>query len=220
MDSGPETVVKSSSDLPPPRQRKALRPVSPPLSNVSLHRFNYYIAIAASLLFAIYAYRILQWKAEAGSWWNLALGRKPPAVQQMQDAGKANAGWTGSPPVVNAGGGGAGDVERRINELAAALGIPSKDLASAIAGAVREYVPPASLSSIAAHQTGYVTCLLLRLQSSSHVCRCREAVQYLVDPSGASQTHEQVGATATRAAEAVAAAFGAAVGMDEPPTEL
>lgn len=49
--------------------------------------------------------------------------------------------------------------------------------------------------------------------------RFSEAVQYLVDPSGTSQTEVQVGATATRAAEAVAAAFGAAVGMDEPPSE-
>lgn len=82
----------------------------------------------------------------------------------MQDAGKANAGWTGSQPVANAGSGGAGEVERRINELAAALGIPSKDLASAIAGAVREYVPRASLSSIAAHQTGYAVSQLFVLQ--------------------------------------------------------
>ena len=45
-------------------------------------------------------------------------------------------------------------VDDRINDLAAALGMPSKDLASAIASAVHEYVPPASLSSVAAHQTG------------------------------------------------------------------
>lgn len=49
----------------------------------------------------------------------------------------------------------AGDtVEGKIKELAAALGMPSKDLASAIAAAVREHVPPASLSSIASKETG------------------------------------------------------------------
>lgn len=45
-------------------------------------------------------------------------------------------------------------VEDKINALARALGMPSKDLASAIAVAVRDYVPPASLSSIAAKETG------------------------------------------------------------------
>ena len=45
-------------------------------------------------------------------------------------------------------------VEEKIDELASALGVPSKDLASAIASAVHEYVPPATISSVAAHQTG------------------------------------------------------------------
>jgi len=48
-------------------------------------------------------------------------------------------------------------VEDRINALAKALGMPPKELASAIAGAVKEYVPPAilsSMSSAAAKETG------------------------------------------------------------------
>lgn len=45
-------------------------------------------------------------------------------------------------------------VEDKINALAEALGIPSKDLASAIAVAVREHIPPASLSSVKAQETG------------------------------------------------------------------
>lgn len=45
-------------------------------------------------------------------------------------------------------------VEDRINALAQALGATSPDLARAIAGAVRHYSPPASLSSIAAKETG------------------------------------------------------------------
>jgi len=94
-------------------------------------------------------------------------------------------------------------VEDRINELASALGMPPKDLASAIAGAVREYVPPASLSSIAASQTG-------------------EAVQWLVNPTKASQAEADsaVTATASRGVRMVASAFEAAVGLDEPPTEM
>ncbi|KAH8105310.1 hypothetical protein BXZ70DRAFT_517738 [Cristinia sonorae] len=209
MNTPPASV--SSSDLPPARQRKGLRSVKPPLHSISMRRFNYYIALAATLIFAIYVYRIMQWKADAGGWWNLALGKKPPAVQNMQDA-RAN--WKAGPEgnSNNAGDsnvnvkqefGGDADVERRINELAAALGLPSKDLASAIAGAVREYVPPASISSIAAHQTG-------------------DAVKFIVDPSGASSSEaaNQPGATAAHAYQAVAAAFEAAVGLDEPPSEV
>ncbi|KAJ7676333.1 hypothetical protein B0H17DRAFT_945432, partial [Mycena rosella] len=53
-------------------------------------------------------------------------------------------------------------VEDRINALADALGMPSQDLASAIAGAVKQHVPPASLSSVAAHQTGEAVDALLK----------------------------------------------------------
>lgn len=52
-------------------------------------------------------------------------------------------------------------VEDRINGLASALGMPSNELASAIAGAVRSYVPPASLSSVAAKETGDAVKVLL-----------------------------------------------------------
>ena len=54
------------------------------------------------------------------------------------------------------------EVEDRINALAEALGMPSKELASAIAGAVRAYVPPASLSSVAARETGEAVNMLLK----------------------------------------------------------
>ena len=62
------------------------------------------------------------------------------------------------PPIIN----GDESVEDRIRGLARALGIPSKELASAIAGAVRQYVPPASLSSIAAKETGEAVERLLK----------------------------------------------------------
>ena len=55
-------------------------------------------------------------------------------------------------------------MEDRINGLARVLGIPSKELASAIAGAVRQNVPPASLSSITAKETGTVMESLLKME--------------------------------------------------------
>ena len=125
--------------------------MKPPLSRVSFARFNQYMAVIVTALLAFYAWRLMAWKAEAGGWWNLMVGRRQPVVHGQPVAG-------GTP---NSGdvrgtqfGGKDATVEERINDLAAALGMPSKDLASAIASAVHEYVPPATLSSVAAHQSG------------------------------------------------------------------
>ena len=155
--SGKSAVKNPSTDLPPERDRKGIRPVSPPLSHVPLSRFNYILGLLATTIAAFYVWRLLQWKAEVGGWWNLALGKRPPQLQH-RDAGAGT--WTGAGADARRFGDGtgeSGEVERRIDELASALGIPSKDLANAIAGAVREYVPPASLSSVAAHETGWVS---------------------------------------------------------------
>ena len=147
-----DIAVQSESDLPPPRERKkALRSVSPPLSNVPFSRFNYALVILAAAVLAFYAWRLMQWKTEMGGWWNLALGRKPPVMQETAQNVWSGldcdaSGWSRKDPQPS--------VDQSIEELALALGIPSKDLAIAIAGAVKEHVPPASLSSIAAHETG------------------------------------------------------------------
>ncbi len=152
-----DTVVKSEADLPPPRERKGVRSVSPPLSNVPLHRFNYYLALGVALLLAFYAWRLTLWKAEAGGWWNLALGKKSPMMQENEANGwRGTQAYTGVKTTPTGASRGDSTIEERINELASALGMSSKELASAIAVAVHEYVPPATLSSISAHQTGLV----------------------------------------------------------------
>ena len=84
---------------------------------------------------------MLQLKTAAGGWWNLALGRRPHGVQPPP--GYGGAGDRG-------GDGGRDSVEDRIKSLAEALGLPSHELASAIAGALKNHIPPASLSSISA----------------------------------------------------------------------
>ena len=66
----------------------------------------------------------------------------------------------GKPPIYIKGGD--ESVEDRINGLAKVLGMPSKELASAIAGAVRQYVPSAVASSIAEKETGEVVERLLK----------------------------------------------------------
>ena len=72
-------------------------------------------------------------------------------------------------------------VEDRINGLANALGIPSRELASAIAGAVRQYVPPASLSSIAAKETGKVLESLLKAEEMPQAGVVEQVLGGLVD---------------------------------------
>jgi len=94
-------------------------------------------------------------------------------------------------------------VEDKINDLAKALGMPSSELASAIAVAVRHYVPPASLSSIAAKETG-------------------PAVQALLEPSSGDTTPTitaEAGPTASTGPSIVGEVFEGInkfVGMDEP----
>lgn len=145
--SSNSSAAKSSSDLPPSRDRKGIRSVSPPLSGTPLHRFNYSIVLFGVLILSFYAWRWIQWKNDAGGWWNMAMGRRTPGADALNtnptgaSYGGANEREKGEPTV-----------EDRINELAAALGMPSSDLAAVIAEAVREHVPPASLSSVAAHE--------------------------------------------------------------------
>ncbi|KAF8509893.1 hypothetical protein BU17DRAFT_55876 [Hysterangium stoloniferum] len=99
--------------------------------------FGKFIYLLSALLFAFIVYnvwRLVQYKTAVGGWWNLALGRghsQTRTTRSSEGAEREN-------------------VEDRIISLAKALGIPSRDLASAIAEAVKHSVPPASLSSVSA----------------------------------------------------------------------
>ncbi|KAK7047652.1 hypothetical protein VNI00_006420 [Paramarasmius palmivorus] len=142
-DKGPNYRTWSGKDLPPKRQGKGMRTVKPPLHSTRLNNLIYVLVFLSTLLTAYYSYRVVQWKTEVGGWWNLAVGRKPAQMihetgTQRQPQHHKNTGES---------------VEDRINALAVALGMPPQDLAKAIAGAVREYVPPASLTSIRERET-------------------------------------------------------------------
>ncbi|KAM5541527.1 hypothetical protein V8D89_004717 [Ganoderma adspersum] len=172
------------SDLPPSRPHKNLQSVSPPLSHTPFRRFVYYIATFAIIVMAFYGWRMFQWKTEYGGWWNLALGRRPPGATATPTAGVTSARYTGKAAE------GSTKLEDNLQALADALGMPSSDLASAIADAVREHVPPASLSSVAAHEPSGT------------------AVQRLVNPDASA---------GSQAAGTVRSAFEAAIGLNEPP---
>jgi len=162
LNSPPASV--RSEHMPPDRPRKkALASVDAPLTNLSLNNLIYILSLGATLLIAFYAWRIVGYKREVGGWWNLALGKKAPAPSPAATP----TGWFRSPKdSANEGSAGDTEVEDRINALASALGMPPTHLASAIASAVREHVPPASLSSVAASEpTGAATKVLLNDES-------------------------------------------------------
>ncbi|KAJ6589332.1 hypothetical protein B0H19DRAFT_979557 [Mycena capillaripes] len=180
------------SDLPK-RDAPKLKPVSKPLSSTRLTNLIYLLLLFTTLLSAYYGYRVVQWKTDVGGWWNLALGKRPPQLKFEEGQRPRSQPMKRKKESQET-------VEDRINALADALGMPSRDLASAIAGAVKQYVPPASLSSVAAHQTG-------------------EAVDTLL--KGAEKTDEQRQAekdaeSSGGVVEGIASGMGSFVGMDEP----
>ncbi|KAF9475749.1 hypothetical protein BDN70DRAFT_222275 [Pholiota conissans] len=156
-DTDREKIQSTAHNLPPSRTSASLRTVSAPLSKLSLSRLIYILAGLTVLLLAFYSYRVVQYKREVGGWWSLAMGKTPAEVHAHAQEGYAN------PNADKKGTGGANEdtVGDRIGALAEILGMPSNELASAIASAVRAYVPPASLSSVAAKETGEAVKALL-----------------------------------------------------------
>lgn len=196
------TNTTNPSDLPSSRPRKkALRRVSPPLSSLSLDKLIYILILFAVLLTAFYSYRIVQYKSQVGGWWNLALGKRPPQLRNEGDDLNFN-----SNQASKLGGkkwqGGESDVEDRINALAEALGMPSKELASAIAGAVKQYVPPASLSSVLT-------------AASKESGKNSETLKILLGEDVAEKGDD--GKKGEGMVVEVVSGLGSVVGMDEPP---
>jgi hypothetical protein len=190
-----------TENLPPTRPKKRIsKSVQPPLANMSLTTFIYSLVGLATLYLAIQSYSIFAWSLPG------FLGGKSPASPSTTNVAKEKVlnfatKKSGAVPTgvkTASAEGGSLTVEDRINDLAAALGMPSGDLASAIAVAVREYVPPASLSSIsaAAKETG-----------SSGV------VDELLGEEAGSKAEE------TESGGGVSGILGKVVGMDEPPSE-
>ncbi|KAI0047691.1 hypothetical protein FA95DRAFT_1195525 [Auriscalpium vulgare] len=201
--SSPQTH-HSKTDLPPskPKEDRGVRSgVSPPLSSITFNNFVHAISFVALLFVAWYTYRAttvavatvkggVESAAQSPLLTFIGLGsRKAPSASGASTSGGADGDSTGAPL----------SVEQRIEELAKALGVPSPDLSSAIAAAVREYVPPASLSSVAqeARRTG-----------SSDV------VEELV---GGRKEEQQQGGGARGGVGGVAGTVGSLVGTDDVP---
>lgn len=130
----------SQSDLPPARPHKELlTPVSPPGHRTPLRYFIYTLVTVALFFTVWYTYitavGLKDWKEEVG-WWGMFVER----FGRQHDASYRNQ-W--SQEVT-------GELEGHFSQLASALGISATDLASA----VKPFVPPATLSSLAPHATG------------------------------------------------------------------
>ncbi|KAI8999142.1 hypothetical protein BD414DRAFT_512660 [Trametes punicea] len=116
------SAVKSPSDLPPPRPERHPACLASALQH-ALASIQLLHRPFAAMAIAFYAWRLLQWKTEVG-----VVEPRPREAAPRADGDRQNQRPCGR------------------------LGMPSKDLAVAIADAVREHVPPASLSSVAAHE--------------------------------------------------------------------
>ncbi|KAI0321408.1 hypothetical protein OF83DRAFT_1099642 [Amylostereum chailletii] len=148
--SNPTPEKTSKDDLPPsrPKEDRGVRTdVRPPFARVSFSTFLHGLTAMLLAVFCWYAYSAATMAlgfskgssppSSGGILWMLGLGRSGPnAKSGKPESGHEEHGNMG--------------VERRIEELAKALGMPDSELAVAIAGVVKEHVPPASLSSLAA----------------------------------------------------------------------
>jgi hypothetical protein len=105
-----------------------------------LNYFIYTLVTAALLFLGWYTYigfvGLKQWKEDVG-WWGVTVGR----LGRQNTAHRGS--WRGGQEVK-------GEFEEHLSQLASALGIPASDVASAI----KPFVPPATLSSLAPQATG------------------------------------------------------------------
>lgn len=147
--------MQSPSDLPSKRRGKAIKRTSAPFYKTSFNTFIYSLALVAVFIVAFYAWRLMAWKREVGGWMNLALGRKPPVSAD------------GSGSIIYDGGTRGRKVSAKISELAEVLGIPPATLATAIASAVSQHVPPATLSSISKNEASTASVVRSLLQDEN-----------------------------------------------------
>ncbi|KAL5500898.1 hypothetical protein ACEPAH_9285 [Sanghuangporus vaninii] len=192
---------RQSGDLPPKRQGRAIRhDVSKPLQNISLSRVVHLLTMFAVLYAAFYAYRIFQWKAEVGGWWNLAMGKRPPQMNVQMGAN------TGSAPRANSGMKQDVALESHIHGIASILGMQPTDLASALHDVVHQHVAPKSISSLSSSIS----------KTASASGSSAPVASALFDSSRSTADAASKSDGVTDKAGTVAKAVEAIVGFDEP----
>jgi hypothetical protein len=137
----PRTSSVKTDLLPTSPDNRGLSSVTPPLQRTPTSTVVYTLAFIAFAFVAVYSYRAAPGVSTAVRS-HLPAGGGFPGLKWLH-------GWNecgiGSVTTGDAGREEARSVESHIEALAHALGVPSPDLAAAIAGVVKEYVPSAPL---------------------------------------------------------------------------
>ncbi|KAF8837964.1 hypothetical protein BDN67DRAFT_972225 [Paxillus ammoniavirescens] len=139
------------SDIPMTRSGKGLAPVSPPGSQMPFNKFVYALSLGAVILLGWYVYdmvTVLGMLKEEVGWWGLIIGGSDGELRGRSGGGTLHGWgpWTGWGSSSSSRARGDGELESRLDDLANALNIPARDVASAL----KPIVPPASLTSLAA----------------------------------------------------------------------
>ncbi|KIJ11865.1 hypothetical protein PAXINDRAFT_181754 [Paxillus involutus ATCC 200175] len=159
------------SDIPMTKSGNRLAPVSPLGSQMPFNKFVYALSLGAVILLGWYVYDMVtvlgRLKEEVG-WWGLIIGGSGGQLRGGSGGGTSHGwgSWTGWGSSSSRRARGDGELESRLDDLANALGIPARDVASAL----KPIVPPASLTSLAAK---------MKETSGS------EAIRVLLEESGA-----------------------------------
>jgi hypothetical protein len=132
-----------SANLPAKRTTQSLQSVSAPLYNTRLSNLIYLLVSLSVVLTFYFGFRAAEWKVPE---WRLALGMSPS--RQLDDR-TGGGGGTSQFGIGNS-------VEDQIEALARVLGIPTVDLAIAVAEVVKEHATPESLSALKEKETGIV----------------------------------------------------------------
>jgi hypothetical protein len=134
-----------SANLPAKRTTPSLQSVSAPLFSTKLSHLIYLLVSLSVILTFYFSFRAAEWKVPE---WRLALGMSP--ARQSGGGGGTSRFGTGKQREEG------NSVEDRIEALARLLGIPTVDLAFAVAEVVKQHATPESLSALKEKQTGLV----------------------------------------------------------------
>ena len=179
-----EFRTPKKDDLPPPmpkEERGVRSDVKKPLAQVRLATFVHVLICILLVYLAWYTYRTTVAAVDAFRSTGALPFPSTSSVSAYADpirkfiSGRVSWGVRGYSQFSK---GPHADVERRVEELADALGVHPLDFASAIADAVHQLVPPASLSSLAseAKKTGAGRIMEVLLREYAHGVRIADGV--------------------------------------------
>lgn len=203
---GTNGTANGGGELPPKRRGKVVRhDVAKPFENIRLTNLVYILVSLSALLMLFYTYRITQYKAEVGGWWNLLLGKKPPQAMGQYDSTQ-DLGFGSNKKSNNRKDAHELGLEDHISSMASILDMQPTDLASAISAAVSEHIAPKSASSLSSSVSA----------SASAAGASAPAVDALFNDANPGAEGKEDEGSPMDTAGRVAQAVEAVIGFDEP----